>query len=68
MGEAADDFLDSVMDFEDACLDYLMGDMDVEEAMDRGIVDENGFMPEPPAPEKPKRKRKILEKKRKEFK
>lgn len=42
MGEMADDFLDDVMDEEDARLDWQRGDMDIDEALDRGIVNDQG--------------------------
>lgn len=42
MGEMADLFLESVWDDEFARQDYLGGAMDIEEAYDRGIVDEFG--------------------------
>ena len=43
MGDMADDFLDDVMDMEDARLDYRTGLMSDEEAYERGIIDELGF-------------------------
>ena len=42
MGEFADYELDEVMDEEDARMDYRRGDMTLEEALDRGIINEQG--------------------------
>lgn len=46
MGEMADDFLDEVMDYEEDRLDYIHGNLSDEEAYERGIIDELGFLEE----------------------
>ena len=40
MGEFADYALDEVMDMEDWRTDYRRGEMSMDEAMDKGIIDE----------------------------
>ena len=42
MGEMADYELDDVMDEEEARFDYRIGNMSLQEALDRGIVNEQG--------------------------
>lgn len=42
MGEMADYSLEEVDDEEEARLDWLLGSMSFEEALDRGIIDEQG--------------------------
>jgi len=49
MGEMADDFLDSVMDFEATRMDWRMGRLSTEDAYDKGVIDENGYEPYPRA-------------------
>jgi hypothetical protein len=46
MGEMADDVIQEVFDFEDACDHYKDGKMSDEEAIDNGVIDENGVMNE----------------------
>lgn len=43
MGDMADDFLDSVIDYEDDVWAYHHGEMTDQEAYERGIIDELGF-------------------------
>ena len=47
MGDMADDALESVYEDEDARLEYKIGNMDIGEAYDRGIVDELGYEDSP---------------------
>ena len=47
MGDMADYYLQEVWDEEDARLDYIMGGMTLEEAYERGIVDEFGALHSP---------------------
>jgi len=42
MGEMADYELENVMDDEDALLDYRTGVMSIEDAFNRGLIDELG--------------------------
>lgn len=43
MGDMADDFLDNVEDFEELRLMFHMGELSVEEALELGIIDEDGY-------------------------
>jgi len=43
MGEFADYFLDQVFDAEEDRLEFLNGHMSIQEAYERGIVDELGY-------------------------
>ena len=45
MGDMADAFLDQVMDHEDNVSSYLGGQMSFGEAMECGVLDEQGFLP-----------------------
>jgi len=43
MGDMADFTLDTVMDFEESVLDYRMGHMGIETAIEKGIIDYQGY-------------------------
>lgn len=45
MGDMADEFLNDVMDDEELTLDYMFGDINTSDAVDRGILDELGALP-----------------------
>lgn len=47
MGDMADDFLNDVIDAENERFDYLMGNISKFEAIERGILDEDGSLPLP---------------------